>query len=351
MKRSIKDSKHLQEYTFKFRLKIRFYFIIVTEFITTVGISLLIAAGINSLFGITVDFPSWAWMLIISAVIGATATNFVVRALIDPIDKLGKAMRKVAKGDFSVKLEPKGTLKEITDMNTNFNLMVDELSANENLQSDFMSSVTHEFKTPITAIEGYATLLQDSSLTDDERNEYIQKILSGTSRLSSLVGSLLLLSKLENGVIPQAKTSFRLDEQVRSAIVALETKWGAKGIDIDADLAEITINGYESMMYHASLNLIDNAVKFASSNSVITIRLWRFGGYVNFSVEDVGEKIPESDLERIFDRFYQADSSHSGEGNGLGLALVRRIVDGMNGNITVSNTHQGVRFVVTIPNE
>lgn len=342
----MKRSENLQGYSFKFRFKIRFYFVIMTEFIATVGVSLLAAAGINSLFGISVDFPAWAWMLIISAIIGGTATNFILRVFIQPIDTLGKAMRRVAKGDLSVRLEPKGSLKEIKDMNSNFNLMVDELAAGENMQADFISSVTHEFKTPITAIEGYATLLQDKALSDAEKDEYIQKILSGTSRLSGLVGSLLLLSKLESGAIPQNDTTFRLDEQIRSVIVALETKWGAKGIDIDADLAEITISGNEAMLYHVFVNLIDNAIKFANHGTTVTLRLWRFGESINFAVEDIGEKIPEDELSRIFDRFYQADSSHSSEGNGLGLALVKRIIAESGGEISAQNTENGVRFVV-----
>lgn len=345
----MKRSAHLPERNFKFHFRVRFYIIVMSEFIATIGVSLLIAAGVNSLFGISIEFPAWAWVLVISAIIGGTATNFIVRAFIKPIDTLGKAMRRVAKGDLSVRLEPTGSLKEIKDINSNFNLMVDDLAANEKMQADFISSVTHEFKTPITAIEGYATLLQDKSLGDDERDEYIQKILSGTSRLSSLVGSLLLLSKLENGAILQNKSSFRLDEQIRSAIVALETKWNAKQIDIDADLAIINFVGYESLLYHAFLNLIDNAVKFAQNGSVITLRLWKFGNTINFLIEDVGEKIPESDLERIFERFYQSDSSHSAEGNGLGLVLVKQIVEGAQGNVVAKNTNNGVRFTVSLP--
>ncbi len=345
----MKKSAHLPERTFKFHFRVRFYIILMSEFIATIGISLLVAAGLNSLFDISIEFPAWAWVLIVAAIIGGTATNFIVRAFIKPIDTLGKAMRRVAKGDLSVRLEPSGSLKEIKDINSNFNLMVDDLAANEKMQSDFISSVTHEFKTPITAIEGYATLLQDKSLSDAERDECIQKILSGTSRLSGLVGSLLLLSKLESGTIPQNKREFRLDEQIRSAIVALETKWNAKQIDIDADLAVINICGYEPLLYHVFLNLIDNAIKFAQNGSVITLRLWKFGDNINFSIEDIGEKIPESDLKHIFERFYQADSSHSAEGNGLGLALVKQIVDGERGTVSAKNTDTGVRFTVILP--
>ena len=345
MKRSARHPDH----TFKFHFRVRFYIIVMSEFIATIGISLLVAAGLNSLFGISVEFPAWAWVLIVAAIIGGTATNFIVRAFIKPIDTLGKAMRRVAKGDLSVRLEPSGSLKEIKDINNNFNLMVDDLAATDKMQSDFISSVTHEFKTPITAIEGYATLLQDKTLGDDERDEYIRKILSGTSRLSSLVGSLLLLSKLESGAIPQNRRDIRLDEQIRSAIVALETKWNAKQIDIDADLADIVVCSYEPLLYHVFLNLIDNAIKFAQNGSVITLRLWRFDDSINFSVEDIGEKIPDEDIKRIFERFYQADSSHSAEGNGLGLALVKQIVESERGTVSAKNTDKGVRFTVTLP--
>ena len=268
-----------------------------------------------------------------------------------PIRRIAEAAGKVAGGDFSVRLDCTSKIRDVREVYGSFNTMVKELGNTETLQTDFVSNVSHEFKTPINAIEGYASLLQDSQLTDEQKNTYIDKIIFNTRRLSDLVGNILLLSKVNNQTISLKASTFRLDEQVRQSILALESKWEKKEIEFDIDLDEIEYTGYENLLSHVWLNLIDNAVKFSPQNGQIRIRLKQLDGSVTFSIWDNGLPIPEADIDRIFNKFYQGDNSHASEGNGLGLALVRKIVAAAHGTINVTSSEDaGTEFVVALPN-
>lgn len=281
--------------------------------------------------------------------VGLLATSQLSKYFFNPIKKLRHAMDQVAEGDFSVRLEEKSNSKEIMEIYTGFNLMAHELSATEILQTDFVSNVSHEFKTPISAIEGYSTLLQGSDNLDENQREYIDKILFNTNRLSSLVGSILLLSKLENQQIPTNRTTYRLDEQIRQSIVALETEWERKEIEFDVDLDTATYLGNEGMMRHVWDNLISNAIKFSPEGGAVKLRLRKQAGKLVFTIEDRGPGLTEEAKNHIFDKFYQADNSHKQAGNGLGLALVKRIVAIENGEICVENCREGgCRFTVIL---
>ncbi|MGM9680303.1 MAG: ATP-binding protein [Eubacteriales bacterium] len=265
----------------------------------------------------------------------------------DPIKKLGAAMEKVADGDFKIRLETKSSSKEIQEIYSGFNLMTTELSAIEILQTDFVSNVSHEFKTPINAIEGYSTLLQDNENLNDEQKQYVDKIIFNTKRLSTLVGSILLLSKIENQSISVHQTCYRLDEQIRQSIVALEPSWEKKDIEFDVEMDSIEYVGNEGMMHHVWDNLIGNAIKFNPECGLIRIRLTKQNDDVVFTIEDSGPGISDEAKKHIFDKFYQGDSSHKEEGNGLGLALVKKILAISNGEISVENiSGGGCRFTV-----
>ena len=199
----------------------------LTAFVTVeMLICILIAYGVDQLFNSVLPWtvPLELELVGVCLLIGVLVTSRMSKYFFNPIKKLRGAMDKVAEGDFSVRLEEKSS-KEIMEIYAGFNLMANGLSATEILQSDFVSNVSHEFKTPINAIEGYSTLLQGSENLDDDQKEYVDKILFNTQRLSSLVGSILLLSKLENQQIPTNQTEYRLDEQIRQSVVALETAW------------------------------------------------------------------------------------------------------------------------------
>ena len=315
------------------------------------ALAMFIVWLLNRRFGVWLGMPYTIRVLLISILSGAAIAVELSKIFVSPMMKLGDAMRKVAGGDFTVRLDCTSKIRDVREVYGSFNTMVKELGNTETLQTDFVSNVSHEFKTPINAIEGYASLLQDSQLTDEQKNAYIDKIIFNTRRLSDLVGNILLLSKVNNQTISLKDSTFRLDEQVRQSILALESKWEKKEIEFDIDLDEIEYTGYENLLSHVWLNLIDNAVKFSPQNGQIRIRLKQLAGSVTFSIWDNGLSIPEADIGRIFNKFYQGDNSHASEGNGLGLALVRKIVAAAHGTINVTSSEDaGTEFVVALPN-
>lgn len=288
-------------------------------------------------------------MLVISILIGTLVTNFVAKYIFSPIRHLRRAMEKVANGDYTVRLEDRNSPNEIQEVYSGFNMMTEELQNTEILQTDFVSSVSHEFKTPITAIEGYSTLLQGSDNLTPTQQQHVEKILFNSQRLSTLVGSILLLSKLENQAIPTGRAMYRLDEQIRQSIVALEPAWEERETEFDVELEVIHYNGNESTMHHVWDNLIGNAIKFGPQGGLVTVRLWQQGEKVLFSVADQGPGLSDSTKKHMFEKFYQGDSSHKQAGNGLGLALVKHILDLSNGEITAENLPDGgCRFTVTL---
>lgn len=300
--------------------------------------------------GITVAVPIFLWAILLSVLIGGVITNYITRTFIDPITKLGQAMKAVAGGDFQVNAVCSSKLKDVRDIYDSFNRMVKELGTTETLQTDFISSVSHEFKTPINAIEGYASLLQDHQQTQEEQEAYIEKILFNTRRLSTLTGNILLLSKINNQSIKPQSTVFRLDEQVRQAILALEQKWEEKEIQFDVDLDKITYSGYEKLLIHVWTNLIDNAIKFDPQGGLIKLRLQHQADGILFTIEDNGPGIPPEEQERVFHKFYQSDNSRKMDGNGLGLSLAKQIIALSDGTIRVDNLQKGgCRFTVWLP--
>ena len=324
--------------------------IILIEFTLTLVVSSLIIVLLDGVFGLPVELPLWVWVIVMSIILGGSITAIFSKKFLSPLTRLSHAMRNVADGDFSIRLEHGSPINELRDTYDNFNAMAKELASTEVLQTDFVSNVSHEFKTPINAIEGYAMLLQEDSQTSDRQAEYIEKILYSTKRLSGLVGSILLLSKIENQTIQTNKEIFRLDEQIRQAIVLLEPKWGAKEIDFDVDMEPVKFLGNGALLHHVWLNLIDNAIKFDPPGGMVKLRLKRLDHSISFMVQDSGPGIEDGKQTRIFDKFYQADSSHMDEGTGLGLALVKRIVDINRGTIHVQNMEGGgCRFTVILP--
>lgn len=288
-------------------------------------------------------------VIFISVLIGAVITLFLGRRVIKPIDELNRSMRRVAKGDFSVQLNDGACGRIMAEMYRNFNAMVRELNGIETLRTDFIVNVSHEFKTPLAAIGGYATLLQNENLSREKMNEYLEKVIANTQRLSDMTGNVLQLSKLERQTTVTDRKRFSVDEQIRQAILLLEKEWTAKNIAFDIDLAETTYYGNENLMHIVWYNLISNAIKFSSDGGAINVFMSREGDTITVTVRDFGIGISKEAQNHIFEKFYQADKTRSGEGNGLGLALVRRIVKLAGGNISVSSEEgKGSTFTVTL---
>lgn len=332
-------------------LDIRLLFILVTlaEILATLVIATMLSWLSKTFLNRVFEVPDLLWLLIFSVIIGITLSTVINIILLRPIVKLSKAMKQVAAGDFDIRLKSDNRIQEIRDSYDSFNLMVQELQATETLQTDFVANVSHEFKTPINAIEGYATLLQGGS-EGTQQAEYVDRILLNTRRLSTLVGNILLLSKVSNHAIPIAKTTYRLDEQIRQAIVLLEPQWTKRNVEFDVDMEEVTWNGPENLMHHVWSNLIGNAIKFGPEGGMVRVVLKQTDGRFVFSVEDEGEGVPAAERQRIFHKFYQLDSSHKQEGNGLGLALAKQIIDSCDGEISVESVEGGgCRFIVVLP--
>lgn len=318
--------------------------------IVTVMASFGMVWVLNNVFDVSLGVPTGVRMLIFGVVFGVAIAAILNHAFIKPLTDLAAAMRRVADGNFDTQLECKSTISDIKEVYASFNLMVKALGETETLQTDFVSNVSHEFKTPINAIEGYASLLQDSELPREQQAQYVGKIIFNTKRLSDLVGNILLLSKVNNESIRPKANTYRLDEQIRQSIFALERKWTEKSIDLDIEMDEVEYCGYEGFMMHVWTNLIDNAIKFDSYGGSIRLRLKKDGERVRFTVSDTGPGIAPEEQSRIFTKFYQVDSSHKEEGNGLGLALVKRIVTSSGGNISVeSEPGAGATFTVELP--
>lgn len=331
-----------------------FFFTVLTmvELAVTIIIAGIITAFIRLFVDMPITLPTYAWFLLLCGGFGSGTMALMNWLFFSQITKLSKSMSQVAKGNFQIRLETNSRIREVQDLYHSFNLMAKELAATEILQTDFVSNVSHEFKTPINAIEGYATLLQDPTQSDKERETCVEKILFNTRRLSELVGNILLLSKIDNQAIQGGRSTYRLDEQIRQSIVMLEPKWDEKDIEFDVDLESIEYTGNESIMMHVWNNLIGNAIKFDSQGGYIGMKLFRGDGKIMFTIEDDGPGIPEESKNHIFDKFYQSDSSHKAEGNGLGLALVKRILDGCGGTVKVQNAAAGgCIFTVMLPEE
>lgn len=337
-----------------FGLNMTFYFslVIVLEILLSIGIASGLTYAFDEWFGLFEYIQPPICIFVIGTVVAGGVTIGFNRFFLVPIEKLNGGMDKVTKGDFKFRLDKeKVVVREFRNIYDNFNLMVAELSSMETVQSDFIANVSHEFKTPINAIEGYSMLLQGSGEISDEQRLYIEKILLNTKRLSDLVGNILLLAKLDNQSIQTQSTTFRLDEQVRHAIMLQELKWTEKDIDLDVELDDVSYCGTKDFLLHVWSNLLGNAVKFSPVGGKITVRLQKVGEEIVFTIADEGPGIPDDAKTRIFNKFYQGDGAHKEKGNGLGLALAKRIIDINKGAIGVENLpERGCQFTVILKN-
>lgn len=283
-----------------------------------------------------------------SAILGTIIILLVVRGIVMPLKKLSTASKEVAKGNFDIEVDIKAS-DEIGQLTTDFNLMTKELKSMDVLQKDFVSNVSHEFKTPITSIQGYARLIRSGKLDDEQIYEYSSIIENESQRLSVLSSNLLKLSELDSKVIREPFTSFSLDEQIRKSILLLEHFWVEKNIDLDINLEQITYWGDENLLQQVWINLIHNAIKFSYQNGTVRIILTKKDENIQLKVIDYGVGIEEPNKELIFKRFYKSDKSRTGEGNGLGLVIVKKIVELHNGKINyTSSLGHGSQFIVEL---
>ncbi len=300
-----------------------------------------------------VNIPILYWIIIASGVT-ALIVQLTKNVYERPLKKIAQAARQVAGGDFSVYVPPIHTADKqdyMDDLILDFNKMVEELGSIETLKTDFFSNVSHEIKTPLAVIQNSADMLKKSSLSEEERAEYVDTIARASRRLSGLITNILKLNKLEKQNIQPIPEPYNLCEQLAECALLFEDRWEKKGIEFEADIEDqATIEADASLLELVWNNLLSNAIKFTEPGGTVTLRQTSTADSVEISVSDTGCGMDAKTLEHIFDKFYQGDTSHSTEGNGLGLALVLRILHMVGGDISVASAPgEGTTFTVKIP--
>lgn len=302
---------------------------------------------------IIASFRLYNFMTIVFAIVLSTIImTLTSRRVLRPIRKLSEGFKKVATGDFEVQLEiPNSVDEELALLTYNFNQMTQELSNMKMLSSDFIANVSHEFKTPLSAIHGYATLLEQGDLTPSQQ-EYVSIINQQALRLTHLSSSILKLTKLEKQTILTDQTTFALDEQIRMSLLLLQQQWEKKDITFHLSLDALAYYGSEELMQQVWINLLDNAIKFSPDHSEIQISCFKTNEAIQVAISDHGIGMDQTTLAHIFETFYQGDVSHFAQGNGLGLPLVKRIVELCNGHIEVTSIPNiGTTFTVFLPTQ
>lgn len=321
--------------------------------LAVLGVYILHWAGVTGNVNEEMDIATIvALMSVISLILGWVLVFFSIRIPLKPIHTLVSHMNRLAEGDFKTRIQGKGALANhpyVSEINESFNKLAEELENNEMLRSDFINNFSHEFKTPIVSIAGFAKLLRRGNLTEEQKVTYLASIEEESIRLASMATNVLNLTKVENQTILTDVTTFNLSEQVRSAVLLLENKWTVNEIDLNLDFDEYTVEGSEELLKQVWINLVDNAIKFSPKGGTVTLDICESGDFVTVTVANTGSEIPPEKREKIFGKFYQADESHATEGNGIGLAVVKRVVELHGGCVEVTSSEGMTTFAVSLP--
>lgn len=329
-----------------------FVFIIMLLAAVLAGVMIAILVGFDLLP--EVPYPALVWSiaaLIVCTAIGTGLSALLGRWFLRPVNQLIKATRSVGKGDFSVRVDENGVKSELADLMKSFNKMAEELGSLELFRRDFINTFSHEFKTPIVSIRGFARQLRHADLTDEQRREYTDIIISEADRLTNMSSNILTLTRFENQQIVTDTEDIQLDEQLRSCILLLEKDWMKKNISFDLELDSVHFHSNQEMLSQIWLNLIGNAIKFSHEGGEVRVSCKKVGGRgVRVTVADDGIGMDEETQRHVFEQFYQGASSRSTAGNGLGLTITKRIVELMHGDISLkSEKDRGSVFSVFLP--
>lgn len=327
-------------------LTLQTFFVVLIVMVIATAIALMYRVAITDMHMIGV------LSMLVPIVVLVTLVNFLfTRFIYRYLDKISVAMQKVADGDYTVRLDAEKD-QPFRELYRNFNTMAEELGGVEMLKNDFINGYAHELRTPITSINGFAEMLlnDDGTLSREEKRSYLEIIASESRRLADLAGNSLLMSRLDTQKIIPDKKPFSLDEQLRRCSILLSGQWTEKELDMTMDLDEAVYVGDYDLMQHLWINLLTNAVKYTPKGGSITVTLKNEEKFIAVSVADTGKGISPEDRERIFDKYYQTDKSHSKRGLGLGLAICKRIVQLCNGTLEVeSEVGEGSTFTVRLP--
>ena len=268
-----------------------------------------------------------------------------------PVKQIKNALNKITTGDFEVRLNTAGVNPKFAEIMSSINTMTKELSGVETLKADFISNVSHEMKTPLAVIGNYGTLLQNPDLSEEERLEYAKNITHSSKHLAELITNILKLNRLENQQIFPRADSYNLSEQLCESLLQFESVWEEKEMEISTDIPEdITISADSELLSIVWNNLLSNAFKFTDMGGKVSVSLSEDSEYATVTVSDTGCGMTAETGKHIFEKFYQGDTSHATKGNGLGLALVKRIIDITGGEVSVTSAvGVGSTFKVKIP--
>ena len=339
------------------RLTLFFSLIVLGTLISVLGLSSLTiyildeAQVISDEGGITVAHII-LFMAICSVTMGTAISVITSKLFLSPLNMVTSKINSLANGNFGTRVDFDQIVSRVPSflqLSTSFNKLSSELQNTELLRSDFINNFSHEFKTPIVSISGFAKLLKKGNLTEEQKEQYLTAIEEESMRLAYMATNVLNLTKVENQSILTDVTSYNVSEQVRSCFLLLESKWSKKELDLQFDMDEYTIEANEELLKQVWINLIDNAIKFSQERGVITFKASETEKHLSFSITNYGTEISEETAAKIFNKFYQGDVSHSAEGNGIGLAIVKKILDLHKGKISVTSKDMAVTFTIIIP--
>ncbi|MFB1082594.1 sensor histidine kinase [Jeotgalibacillus sp. JSM ZJ347] len=283
------------------------------------------------------------------ALIGSILILFAISFLTRRLDRISKASRQVYEGNYTVRIQDKGT-DEIGDLARQFNQMAEELETNEYLNKELSAVMAHEFKTPVSSMIGFAALLKKMDVPDEKRIEYALVIEREAKRLARLSSTLLKLSKFDHKLVHMTKSHYQLDEQIRECLLMLQPQWEEKQLELEIDLMTCKWTGDRELMSQVWINIMKNAVEHSPQHGKLIIRTDKSDDEMIVRIQDTGEGIAPEHIERIFERFYQVDRTRSAAGTGLGLALVRKIIDLHGGEVRVqSKMGEGTVLTVVLP--
>ena len=299
------------------------------------------------------SFPHFSLILLVFAISTVVIIAIIAflwgRIPLSPLNRLIDAMHRLSLGDYSVRLRD-SRIHIFNELNHSFNKMAEELGNTEMLSSDFVNNFSHEFKTPITSIKGFAGLLRRPDISEEQKLEYASIIESESERLASMATDVLDLTRLEKLSAPSDVRKLNLSEQVRTCVLLLENKIEGKHMDLRADFDEYYVNGSDELLRRVWINILDNAVKYAPDGASLDVSVSQSSDVCLVSIRNSGSFIPEEERDRIFAKFYQTDRSHASTGCGLGLPIVKRIVALHRGAIKVeSSLEEGTTFNVYLP--
>ncbi len=334
--------------------------LVFTSLVVSLGITILlfiilVRAGVwqQQLADGSIDLEMLVTLVALSSlVIGTGLAAVFSRLPMKSVHRFLKSMEQLGGGEYTTRLKfekPLSLLPLVQDVEGSFNNLAAELEHTENLRNDYLNNFSHEFKTPIVSIAGFAKLVRKGNLTEQQKDEYLGIIEEESMRLSRMASNALELTKIENLTILTDVTAYNLSEQLRGCLLLLEDRWSSKELELHLELGEFPVRGNKELLQQLWLNLLDNAVKFTPPGGEIAVLVEKIQDALQIRIFNTGSEIPTEALDKIFRKFYQADESHATEGNGIGLSIVKRVAELHGGTVCAESAEGRTTFVVTLP--